>query len=60
MGMEELKQKLIDVCNESGLPIEAIVFVVKDVWRDAEDTLRTYKQQTLNKEAPQEVKEETK
>lgn len=43
MGMEELKQKLINVCNESNLPIEAIVFVVKDVWRDAEDTLRQYK-----------------
>ena len=38
--MEELKQQIIDLCNNSGLPLEAIVFVTKDVWRDAEDTLR--------------------
>lgn len=38
--MEELKQKLLDICNESGLPLEAILFVTKDLWRDVEDTLR--------------------
>jgi len=38
--MEELKQKIIDLCNESGLPLEAILFVTKDVWRDVEATLR--------------------
>lgn len=38
--MEELKQKLIEACNESGLPLEAIYFVTKDLWRDAEATLR--------------------
>ena len=38
--MEELKQKIIDLCNESGLPLEAIYFVTKDVWRDVEATLR--------------------
>ena len=38
--MEELKQKLIDVCNQSGLPLEAIYFVTKDLWRDVEATLR--------------------
>lgn len=38
--MEELKQKLIDLCNQSGLPLEAIYFVTKDVWRDVEATLR--------------------
>ena len=41
--MEELKQKLLDVCNSSGLPLEAIVFVTKDLWRDAEETLRQFK-----------------
>ena len=41
--MEELKQKLINVCNESGLPLEAILFVTKDLWRDVEDTIRTAK-----------------
>ncbi len=38
--MEELKQKLLDVCNESELPLEAILFVTKDLYRDVEDTLR--------------------
>ena len=38
--MEELKQKLVDICNESGLPLEAILFVTKDLYRDVEDTLR--------------------
>ena len=38
--MEELKNKLIDVCNESQLPLEAILFVTKDLWRDVEETLR--------------------
>ena len=38
--MEELKQKLVDICNGSGLPLEAILFVTKDLYRDVEDTLR--------------------
>ena len=42
--MEELKQKIIDLCNESGLPLEAILFVTKDVWRDVEATVRTAQQ----------------
>ena len=41
--MEELKQRLLDVCNESGLPLEAILFVTKDLYRDVEDTLRRVK-----------------
>lgn len=41
--MEELKQKLLDACNNSGLPLEAILFVTKDLWRDVEDTLRLAK-----------------
>ena len=48
--MEELKQKIIDLCNESGLPLEAILFVTKDVWRDVEDTFRSYKE--AQKQAP--------
>lgn len=43
--MEELKQKLINVCNESELPLEAILFVTKDLWRDVEDTLRAARKQ---------------
>jgi len=49
--MEELKMKLVQLCNESGLPLEAIVFVTKDVWRDAQDTFEMYKkQQELQRE----------
>lgn len=57
--MEELKQKIIDLCNESGLPLDAILFVTKDVWRDVEDTLRAYKE--AQKQAPPQStqKEET-
>lgn len=57
--MEELKQKIIDLCNESGLPLDAILFVTKDVWRDVEDTLRAYKE--AQKQAPpqQNTEEET-
>ena len=48
--MEELKQKIIDLCNESGLPLEAILFVTKDVYRDVEDTLRRVKTGLLQEE----------
>lgn len=41
--MDELKQKLLTVCNESGLPLECIVYVVKDLWRDAEASLQQLK-----------------
>lgn len=37
--MNELKEKILDLCNNSGLPLEAVIYVVKDVWRDAEMTL---------------------
>ena len=54
--MEELKQKLINICNESGLPLEAIVFVTKDLWRDAEETYRQFKasQKTTSNETKEE------
>ena len=55
--MEELKQKLVDVCNESGLPLEAILFVTKDLWRDVEDALRNLKEK---KEQEQKESEENK
>ena len=50
--MEELKQRLIQVCNESGLPLEAILYVTKDLWRDVEDTLRVAKAQQTQVEEP--------
>ena len=51
--MEELKQQIIDLCNESELPLEALLFVTKDVWRDVEDTLRKVKEQTARSKAAQ-------
>ena len=36
--MEELKNKLLQDCNESGLPLEAIYYLVKDLFRDVSDT----------------------
>lgn len=38
--MLELEQKIADLCNQSGLPFEAIYFVLKDLWRDAEATMQ--------------------
>ena len=48
--MEELKQKLVDLCNESGLPLEAILFVTRDLMRDVEATLRELKEKQAQKE----------
>lgn len=56
--MEELKQKIIDLCNESGLPLDAILFVTKDVWRDVEDTLRAYKEAQKQARPQENIKEE--
>ena len=41
--MEQLKQKLLQTVNSSNLPLEAIYYVVKDFYRDVDDTY----QQTL-------------
>ena len=40
--MEKLRLKLIEDINTSGLPLEAIVFVVRDVYRDAQETYQKY------------------
>ena len=58
--MEELKQKLVDLCNESGLSLEAILFVTKDLWRDVEDTLRRYEKQQNEQKSKEEESEENK
>ena len=55
--MEELKQKLLDACNQSGLPLEAILFVTKDLWRDVEDTLRAAREQQAAAAQKEEEKE---
>ena len=49
--MEELKQKLINICNESGLSLEAILFVTRDLMRDVEATLRNFKEKQKNEES---------
>ena len=41
--MEELKEALIKACNDSGLHIEAIYFVMKDTFRDVENAFYQYK-----------------
>ena len=42
--MEELRLNLINAINESGLSIEAAVFVVRDVYRDINETFRRMKE----------------
>lgn len=42
--MIKLKEEILNLCNSSGLPLEAIIFVLKDVWRDAEATLNNLAQ----------------
>ena len=50
--MEELKNKLLQVVNESGLPLEAIYYVCKDFFRDVDDTYQQFliKKQKENEE----------
>ena len=38
--MEELRQKFINMINESGFSLEAIVFVIRDVYRDVNETFQ--------------------
>lgn len=40
--MDELKNKLIDDCNNSNLPLEAVYYIVKDLYRDVCDTYNEY------------------
>ena len=44
--MEELRISLINAINESGLSIEAPVFVVRDVYRDINETFRRMKEES--------------
>lgn len=48
--MYELKDNLLQICNESGLPLEAIVFVVRDLYRDVEDAYKRYKEAVTQQE----------
>ena len=44
--MEELRISLINAINESGLSIEAAVFVVRDVYRDINENFRRMKEES--------------
>lgn len=52
--MENLKNKLLQVVNESGLPLDAIYYVCKDFFRDVDDTYKKFLQQQQQKEQQEE------
>lgn len=59
--MTELKDKIIALCNNSGLTLEAVMFVLKDLYRDAEDSFLAYqikKQQKQEEEAKKDEENE--
>jgi hypothetical protein len=58
--MEELKKQIIELCNDSGMPLEAIVFVLKDAWRDAQESFEIYKKQLEKKKVEGAETTETK
>jgi len=57
--MEELRQKIIALINESGLPLEAIVFIIRDVYRDVDMTFQNYlkEEKESQKEIPSKQEE---
>ena len=57
--MEQLKQQLVQVVNNSNLPLEAIYYVCKDFFRDVDNTYKQFLIQQSKKEQEQE-KENTK
>lgn len=56
--MEELKNKLLQVVNDSGLPIEAIYYVCKDFFRDVDDTYQHFLSEKNKKILEQEESKE--
>lgn len=59
--MTELKEQLLQLCNQSGLPLEAVMFVVRDLYRDIEDTFERVKKATQEEQSSlKEEQEETK
>lgn len=47
--MEQLKQQLLYLVNNSQLPLEAIYYVVKDFYRDVDDAYQQALQQEIAK-----------
>lgn len=58
--MTELKRKIVTLCNESGLPIEAVLFVLRDAYRDAQEAFNVYEIQEKNKKLNNKTEEEEK
>lgn len=58
--MEQLKNKLLQAANESGLPLDAIYYVCKDFFRDVDDTYQQFliKQKQLKLQEEQQEEEE--
>ena len=58
--MEQLRLKLMQAVNESGLPLEAIYYVTKDFFRDIDEAYRRalIESQRQNQEIKEEGKEE--
>ena len=58
--MEEIKKKIIALINESGLPLEAIVFIIRDVYRDVDITFQNYlkEEKESQKKIPSKQEEE--
>lgn len=58
--MTELKEQLLQLCNQSGLPLEAVMFVVRDLYRDIEDTFERVKKAAQEEQpSSKEEQEET-
>lgn len=56
--MEELREQILDLCNNSQLPIDAIFYILKDIYRDARDTYSQYCEQRKVQKQKEEQKEE--
>ena len=59
--MEELKQQLIQVINDCGLPAECVYYIVKDIYRDIDieyqRLLKAKREEAARQVAPSEAEE---
>ena len=56
--MEKLRLQIIDLCNKSGLPLEALLFVVKDVYRDVNEAFQNTLRNMNNNESQEEEQDD--
>lgn len=56
--MDELRETIVTAVNNSQLPIDAIFYVMKDIWRDIyemhENALKTKKETPAEEESKEE------